>query len=172
MHYMQMRKAARCPRFAPRCWTLTWAEKYSRSRPTCPLFAISSRSFRLDLHHPSLPLRIVPIAAPLPFLRIENQTAFHRIPMEVAQLHRELAVISQPALGLHVSKRCHSDPERSEGEESMYFECVKNEVHRSFPLASLRVRMTSHRVTRAFLLRLKENRAAAAPDRRGYWIAR
>ena len=24
---------ARCPRFAPRFWALTWAEKYSRSPP-------------------------------------------------------------------------------------------------------------------------------------------
>ncbi|PYX06312.1 MAG: hypothetical protein DMG88_18805 [Acidobacteria bacterium] len=40
----------------------------------------------------------MPIAAPLPFLRIENQTALHRIPVQVAQFNRKFAVIFHVAV--------------------------------------------------------------------------
>src|SRR5919109_4219140 len=95
---MKCHTRAWCPKFAPRFWALTWAEKYPRGSPACPLLTISRCPFRFDLHDPILPQRIAPIAAPLPLLRAANQTAFHRIPMQVAQLHRELAVISHVAV--------------------------------------------------------------------------
>jgi len=66
--------------------------------PASPLFTISRRPFRFDLHDPNLPQRIMPIAAPLPLPQGSNQAALYRIPVQVAQLNRELALVSHVAV--------------------------------------------------------------------------
>jgi hypothetical protein len=40
----------------------------------------------IDLHYPHFPIRVTPIAAPLPVFRLQHQSALHGIPMESGTL--------------------------------------------------------------------------------------
>ncbi len=85
---------AGCPRFAPRFWALTWAKEYPFWPPIGFLFTIYRCPFRFDFDHSYLSKSGVTVTAPLPILRLANQTTLHRVLMQIDQFDLELSMIS------------------------------------------------------------------------------
>lgn len=59
---------------------------------------ITDRPLRLDFNDSHLAIVVVPEAAPFPLVRFYHQSAFHRVTVQIAQLHRELFRIANIAI--------------------------------------------------------------------------